>query len=107
METRTTDTDVTFQRPFRLVGYEGQLPAGTYTMSILEEPLDMIFTTGWRRIASHLRVTREGDTEYVPVDREDFLAALARDAASPIDRPEVPPKKQRMRKLLRLRLPHS
>jgi hypothetical protein len=107
METRTTNTDVTFQRSFRLVGYDGLLPAGTYTMSILEEQLDMIFTMGWRRIATHLRVTRGGDTEYVPVDPEDLLGILARDAASPADAPEVPPKKRRMRELLRLRLPYS
>lgn len=106
MVTRTTNTDVTFQRPFRLVGHTGFLPAGTYTMSVLEEQLDIISAIAWRRISTDLRIISDGATVYFPIDPEDLLAALARDAASPADVPEVPPKKRRVRELLRLRLPH-
>ena len=38
MSMRTTDTAVTFRRPFSLSSVEGTQPAGTYQVSTDEEP---------------------------------------------------------------------
>lgn len=37
METRTTHSTVSFQRPFQMAGMDGIAPAGLYRLSVEEE----------------------------------------------------------------------
>src|SRR4030095_395876 len=57
MSTRTTETTVTFRRPFTLLALEGAQPAGTYRLVTEEEQIPGLSFTAFRRMATllHLR----------------------------------------------------
>ncbi len=84
MTGRTGTKVVTFRRPFRLAGLDGELPAGAYTVETHEERLDLSFEA-YRRLATWIRVplgSALGSSQSVPIDPAELETALVRDAAS-------------------------
>jgi hypothetical protein len=83
MATRTTNTTVTFRRPFLIYGLESVQPAGTYAVDTEEEQITGVSIVAWKRTSTVMRVSALGATEYVPIDLKDLKDALIRDAAAP------------------------
>lgn len=89
METRTIKKQVTFAKPFRLMGMDAVQPPGTYTLT-LEEQLDALRFIGWRQVSATLEVRCHGATEYFAVDMQDLREALLRDTDQSTDPPAAP-----------------
>lgn len=106
METRTTKKQVTFAKPFRLMGMDAMQPPGTYTLTLEEQQLDVLRFIGWRQVSATLEVRCHGATEYFAVDMQDLREALLRDTDQSTDPPAAPDvaagRIPRMRKLLGL-----
>jgi hypothetical protein len=84
MTLRTDTKVVTFRRPFRLAGLDGEMPAGVYAVETDEERLALSFEA-YRRVATWIRVplgSVPGSSQTVPIDPAELETALARDAAS-------------------------
>lgn len=83
MPTRTTETTVTFERPFRLEALNGPQPPGTYRVMIDEEEILGISFLAYRRTATTLQTpavsVRGGFSQSHLVDRADLEAALEAD----------------------------
>jgi hypothetical protein len=77
--TRTTSATIYFTQPFVLDGFSERQPAGSYLVDTEEELLDDLSFPVWRRIATVMRVTRLGATEYVTIDPDALQDALLRD----------------------------
>jgi len=90
MTTRTSQSQVTFQRPFRLAGMDAAAPAGSYGMTVEEEQLDAQTVEAWRRTAVILQIATAGVTEHVAIDPQELRDALARDADHAIDPTAIP-----------------
>lgn len=86
MNSRTTTSTVTFAHPFRIAGYEGELPAGSYEVVVDEDLLQGLSFEAYRRSGTFLMVPGAagswGAVEMRPVDPRDLEAALARDQAT-------------------------
>lgn len=82
MAVRMTSREVVFRRPFVLKGFDKIEPAGTYTVETEEESIDDVSFVVWKRLGTVIHITRGGETEYVRVDPEDLMKALARDSSS-------------------------
>jgi hypothetical protein len=84
MSTRTTQTTVTFRRPFTISGVDGMQPAGRYAIETDEELLQGISFPAYRRVQTlihlHAAPGQSGISQTVMVDPEELDAALARDA---------------------------
>ncbi len=97
---------VTFVKPFTLVGIDGVQPPGCYAVSLEEEQLDVLSFVGWRQIAATLQLKRGGSTEYAAINMQDLRDALLRDSAQSSDPQTIPASKAvqspRMREMLRL-----
>jgi hypothetical protein len=100
MLTRTSHSQVTFRRPFRLSGMDALVPAGTYALDVEEERLDTLTVEAWRQTAVVLQITAAGITEYLAVDPQELREAMERDDDTAA--PGVAPDPRR-RALLRLR----
>ena len=83
MASRTSSKQVTFHRPFWLSGFDSPQPAGTYRVDTEEEPLETLSFAAWRRLTTTMPLTRNGATEYIPIDPGELDRALASDAAPP------------------------
>jgi hypothetical protein len=85
MNSRTTRSAVTFARPFRIAGYEDELPAGDYQVDVDEELLEGLSFEAYRRTGTYLLVGSQaggrGSAEMRPIDPRDLEAALVRDRA--------------------------
>ena len=83
MNSRTTRSAVTFAHPFRIAGYEDELPAGDYQVDVDEELLEGLSFEAYRRTGTYLLVGSQaggrGSAEMRPVDPRDLEAALVRD----------------------------
>ena len=83
--TGSTETTVTFRRPFTLAALDGVQPAGTYRLVAEEEEIAGLSFVAFRRVATLLHVPANpapGDTSQVLLILPDELAeALAEDAA--------------------------
>lgn len=90
METRTTRKQVTFAKPFRLMGMEEVQPSGTYTLTLEEQSLEALCFIGWRQVNATLALRRGGATEYFPIDMQDLREALLRDTDQSTDPPAAP-----------------
>jgi hypothetical protein len=101
MLTRTSHSQVTFRRPFRLAGMDAAAPAGSYKVDLEEERLDTPTVEAWRQTAVILQIATAGVTEYVTVDPQDLREALERDRMDGVNSDTVPD--TRRRELLRLR----
>jgi hypothetical protein len=101
MPTRTSHSNITFRRPFRLAGMDTVAPAGSYKVDLEEEKLDTLTAEVWRQTALIMQITTAGITEHVTVDPQELRDVLSRDRGDAIDSAVVP--HPRRRELLRLR----
>ncbi len=85
MNARTTRSTVTFDHPFRISGYEDELPSGSYEVVVDEELLEGLSFEAYRRTASFLLISghggQAGESEMRQIDPRDLDAALSRDRA--------------------------
>lgn len=84
MTIRTTETSVTFQRPFALDGSERIYPSGAYRVITDEELIDGLSFLAYRRVSTMMFVPGEpggGTIEMIVVQPADLEAAQRRDAA--------------------------
>lgn len=83
MSTRSTETTVTFGRPFALAAVDGIQPAGTYRLVTEEEQIPGVSFAAYRRCATMLHLPGDpapGQTCFVvQVDPAELAAALAAD----------------------------
>ena len=84
MTVRTTDTEVTFKRPFSLSAFDALQPAGTYHVVIEEEEISGLSFLAYRRAATMLHTpavsVQSSRHQVVEVDPEELAAALDADA---------------------------
>jgi hypothetical protein len=93
MTTRTTKRTVTFTRSFSLSGFDGEQPAGSYSVETDEELLDGVSFPAYRRLATMMQldvksVGPAGILQVAVIDPLQLEAALAADAAYTPDRDE-------------------
>ena len=85
MSIRTSSRTIAFDKPFRLAGYDDDLPAGRYVVDTDEELLAGLSFPVYRRIRTILNIAaRNGNpglARAVTVDSAELDAALARDTA--------------------------
>jgi hypothetical protein len=85
MTMRTTNSTVTFTRPFRLGAFGEQLPAGRYPIETDEELLEGVSFPAYRRTATMMQLIADplhpSVTEVAVVDPQVLEEALAADAA--------------------------
>ena len=83
MATRTTESTVTFRKPFTLAALDGPQPAGAYRLETDEEEVDGLSFVAFRRTATMLHLpalsSSRGTAEVVPVDAAELAAALEAD----------------------------
>ena len=86
MTVRTSQTSVTFARPFSLNALDDPHPAGTYTVQTHEETLPGLSFLAWRRTATLIFLpSRPGSAfveQLVEIDPLELDEAQERDAAS-------------------------
>ena len=80
MASRTSSKQVIFGRPFWISGLDCRQSAGTYTVDTEEKLVEARSSLAWKHVATIMRVTKHGVTEYLRVDRDELDDALARDA---------------------------
>ena len=90
MTTRTTKTMVTFTRPFNLSGFDGQQPAGSYSVETDEELLEDVSFPAYRRMATMMQLDPSsrgsaGMLQVAVINPAELAAALAVDAAHTAD----------------------
>ena len=56
MTTRTTKSTVMFTRPFNLNGFDGEQPAGSYSVETDEELLEGVSFPAYRRMATMMQL---------------------------------------------------
>jgi hypothetical protein len=89
MTTRTIRTTVTFTRPFSLSGFDGQQPAGSYSVETDEELLEGVSFPAYRRMATMMQLSSDassknntsGILQVAVIDPRQLATALAADAA--------------------------
>ena len=86
MTTRTTKETVTFRRPFNLSGFDGEQPAGSYSVETDEELLEGVSFPAYRRMATTMQLetgarTAGGILQVAVIDPKELEAALAVDSA--------------------------
>ncbi|GAA0561406.1 hypothetical protein [Rhizomicrobium electricum] len=87
MLSRTSSKQVTFFRSFRLSGFDHVQPPGVYRIDTLEELIEAVSFSAWKRVSTTMPLTYNGLTEYMPVDPGELDRALANDAAPRTDPP--------------------
>ncbi len=83
MPVRTTETTVTFRRPFSLPEFEAPQPAGTYRLLTDEEEITGLSFVAFRRVGTMLRLpslaTSGRPEQMISIDAKDLAAALTAD----------------------------
>jgi hypothetical protein len=83
MPVRTTETTVTFKRPFILPEFEGPQPAGTYRLVTDEEEISGLSFLAFRRVGTMLRLpslaTSGRPEQMISIGAADLAAALTAD----------------------------
>jgi hypothetical protein len=83
MAARTTETTVTFRRPFMLAAIEEVQPAGTYRIETDEELLEGLSFQVFHRVATMMHLPAMSGTggrrQVITVDPADLAAALEAD----------------------------
>jgi hypothetical protein len=87
MNVRTTETTVTFRRPFMLSALDCPQPAGTYRLVTEEEQIEGLSFVAFQRVATLLHTpaisARSGGTHQVfVVDLVELETALKADAGA-------------------------
>ena len=90
MTTRTTKSKVTFTRPFNLNGFDGEQPAGSYSIETDEELLEGVSFPAYRRMATMMQFDASsrgsvGILQVAVINPDELTAALAVDAAHSAD----------------------
>ncbi len=84
MTTRTTETTISFTRPFTLSSLDGEQPAGTYRLVIDEEEIPDVSFLAHRRTATMLHVPAisavSGPRQVYLVNSAELTKALEADA---------------------------
>ena len=83
MTTRTTKSMVTFTRPFNLTGFDGEQPAGSYSVETDEELLEGVSFPAYRRMATMMQLDTRGSAgvlQVAVINPDELAAALAADA---------------------------
>ncbi|WLS04164.1 hypothetical protein [Shinella oryzae] len=86
---RTTETEITFTRPFRLESLIELQDAGTYKLIVDEELIAGLSFPAYKRVATHIEIPAVSASTMVrqrlQVSHDDIYRALAADAkqASP------------------------
>ena len=84
MSIRTTETTVTFRRPFRLSSFDRQEPAGTYRVVIDEEEILGLSFLAYQRSATMLHTPAlsvlNGSRQVFVIDPAELATALEADA---------------------------
>jgi hypothetical protein len=84
MTIRTTTTTVTFTQPSSFDGIDGVLPPGQYEVDTDEELIENLSFLAYRRVATTLRLRRDGATQVHTIDPVELEANLLRDAGHTI-----------------------
>ncbi len=83
MPVRTTETTVTFRRPFALPELKRPQPAGAYCLVTDEEEISGLSFLAFRRIATMLRLpslaASGGSEQMISIDVNDLADALKAD----------------------------
>lgn len=81
---RTTETEITFARPFALSSLVVPLEAGTYRLIVEEEEIEGLSFSAFRRTKTQLEIpaitTGVGTRQRLRVSMQEIEAALAKDA---------------------------
>jgi hypothetical protein len=84
MTVRTTETTVTFRRPFTLSAFAGAQPAGTYRLVMEDEDIPDLTFLAYRRTATMLHVpaisNSTGSEEVYFINSAELSAAMKADA---------------------------
>jgi hypothetical protein len=102
MQSRTSHSYITFQRPFRLAGMDAWAPPGRYKVALEEEQLDSLTVEAWRKTSVILQIASADATDYLGLDPMELRDALLRDGDDGID-PAMPVPGARLREVLKLR----
>ena len=84
MLSRTHREEILFRRPFRLVGWTADQPAGSYTVETEEELIEGLSFPAWRRVSTMLMRRRAGSPvheEAIPVEPQELLVLQKADQA--------------------------
>jgi hypothetical protein len=86
MTMRTTKSLVTFTRPFNLTGFDGEQPAGSYSVETDEDLLEGVSFPAYRRMATMMQLNAPscgsaGILQVAVINPDELAAALAADAA--------------------------
>ena len=83
MTIRSTDSEVTFRRPFSLSAFDDPQPAGTYRLVVDEEEILGLSFIAYRRTATMLHIPAmsidSGRRRIVEVDPRELAQALDAD----------------------------
>jgi len=80
---KTTETLVTFRKPFSLRSIDTRLPAGTYRLITDEEEIDGLSFSAWRRLATMLVAPavgiQDGTQQIFNINPQELDVALKAD----------------------------
>ncbi len=83
MTTRTTESTVTFRRPFTLAAIDGVQPAGTYRIETDEERLEGLSFDAFQRVATMMHLPAmsapNGRRQVITIDPTELSTALEAD----------------------------
>lgn len=81
---RTTETEITFTKPFQLEPLVEPQEAGTYRLIVDEELIEGLSFPAYKRVATHLEMPAiaipTGKRQLLQVSHNDIYRALALDA---------------------------
>jgi hypothetical protein len=81
---RITRETITFLHPFELTDVEGMLPAGSYMIETIEEPIQGVSMVSYRRVSTTIVVPSPiygmASRQMVTIDPSNLEAARKRDA---------------------------
>jgi hypothetical protein len=87
MNVRTSQSTVTFRKPFQIDGLQENQPPGDYRVDIDEEQLDGLSFLAYRRISAlfHLPAISQPQTsiQVISISPAEFDAMLEQDAVKP------------------------
>lgn len=80
---RSTLTTAVFRGPFRLGGFDEELPPGSYEIETVEEQMSGLTFSAFRRVSTTMTVRdpATGMRQVTEIDPGELAAALAADAA--------------------------
>jgi hypothetical protein len=87
MTERVTHKIVAFAHPFGLPGIEGLQPPGSYDVETIEEQMQGLTLSVWRRVSTSIALPAPhisaAARQVTTIDPADLAAALTKDAETP------------------------